>query len=111
TSEIFLRSAWVKNLTMAPRVILAGIMVFQLFSPTVPNLRFMLLGREGVASITAKGEHDTGTIKGSVRIESKIPSRSFPLNFYSLKGTSVNKNQPSIPVNEIENVVIYLEDP
>ena len=52
----------------------------------------------------------TGGIRGVVRIESKIHSRSFPLNLYARKGTVPLRNQPAAPVNEVENVVVYLDD-
>ncbi len=104
------RIGWLEPPALRPRVILIGIMMLQLFLFTPPVFRLLTLGREGVVSLAPKNEHVNGAIKGTVRIESKIPSKSFPLNFYSRKGTSVNRNQPTVPVNELENVVIYLEE-
>ena len=104
------RLSWLKASALGPRVILSGFMVLQLLLFTPLDFRFLLLGCESVVSLTPKDEPVNGTIKGTVRIESKIPSKSFPLNFYSRKGTTVNRNHPAVPVNEIENVVIYLEE-
>lgn len=105
------RHAWLKTLSLGSRILVAGILLWPMLLITSPGFRFTPLGGEGVASFAPKDEHDNGTIRGTVRIESKIPSKSFPLNFYSRKGGSVNRIQPTAPVNEIENVVIYLEDP
>ncbi|MFN8007657.1 MAG: carboxypeptidase regulatory-like domain-containing protein [Terriglobia bacterium] len=55
-------------------------------------------------------EAKSATISGTVRIESKIPTKTFPLSFYSRKGASAKSSQTTAPTNEIENVVVYLED-
>jgi plastocyanin len=46
-----------------------------------------------------------------VRIESKIQLRSHAINFYSRRGGPAVPPKPTAPVNELENVVVYLEGP
>lgn len=50
-----------------------------------------------------------GTVRGTVRIESKIQSKSLALNLYSRRGIASGSKQSQPPVNELENVVLYLE--
>ena len=50
-----------------------------------------------------------GTIRGTVRIESKIQPRSLAFSLYSRRGKSPLNNNPQVPVNELQNVVLYLE--
>ena len=50
-----------------------------------------------------------GIIRGTVRIESKIQSKSLALNLYSRRGISVGSGKPQPPINELTNVVLYLE--
>ncbi len=50
-----------------------------------------------------------GIVRGSVKIESKIQSKSLAFNLYSLRGGSRPAVRPVAPVNELENVVLYLE--
>src|SRR5262245_8228284 len=49
------------------------------------------------------------TVRGIVKIESKIQPRSVAVNFYSRRGGPAAPPKPTIPVNELENVVLYLE--
>jgi plastocyanin len=46
-----------------------------------------------------------------VRIESKIQPRSHAINFYSRRGGPAAPPKPAAPINELENVVLYLEGP
>ena len=50
------------------------------------------------------------TVRGVVKIESKIQPRSHAINFYSRRGGPAVPPKPTAPVNELENVVIYLEN-
>jgi plastocyanin len=50
-----------------------------------------------------------GSVRGRVRIESKIQSKSMALNLYSRRGISSGSSQSQPPINELENVVLYLE--
>jgi plastocyanin len=50
------------------------------------------------------------TIRGVVKIESKIQPRSHAINFYSRRGGPAVPPKPAAPVNELENVVVYLEN-
>ena len=49
------------------------------------------------------------TIRGMVRIESKIQSKSLALNLYLRRGISAANQKSQPPTNEVENVVLYLE--
>lgn len=49
------------------------------------------------------------TVRGIVKIESKIQPRSVAINFYSRRGGPAAPPKPTTPVNELENVVLYLE--
>ncbi|MBM3802920.1 MAG: hypothetical protein FJW26_11515 [Acidimicrobiia bacterium] len=49
------------------------------------------------------------TVRGVVRIETKIQPRSHALNFYSRRGGPAVPPKPAAVVNELENVVLYLE--
>jgi len=46
-----------------------------------------------------------------VRIESKIQPRSHAINFYSRRGGPAVPPKPAASINELENVVLYLEGP
>lgn len=48
-------------------------------------------------------------IRGTVRIESKIQSKSLALNLYSRRGSSVANKKPQPPPNELQNIILYLE--
>jgi len=48
-------------------------------------------------------------IHGTVRIESKIQSKSLALNLYSRRAVSSANKKPQLPTNELENIVLYLE--
>jgi plastocyanin len=48
-------------------------------------------------------------VRGIVRIESKIQPRSHAINFYSRRGGPAVPPKPAVPVNELENVIVYLE--
>lgn len=50
-------------------------------------------------------------MRGVVRIESKIQPRSRGINLYSRRGGPAVPPKPTAPVNELENVVLYLEEP
>jgi len=50
----------------------------------------------------------SASIRGTVRIESKIQSKSLALNLYLRRGVTPNKKSQS-PPSELENVVLYLE--
>lgn len=45
-----------------------------------------------------------------VRIQTKIQPRSPAINFYSRRGGPAVPPKPTAPVNELENVVLYLEN-
>jgi plastocyanin len=49
------------------------------------------------------------SIRGTVRIESKIQSKSLALNLYLRRGISAANQKSQPPTNEVENVVLYLE--
>jgi len=49
------------------------------------------------------------TVRGVVKIESKIQPKSHAINFYSRRGGPAVPPKPTAPVNELENVVLYLE--
>jgi len=51
----------------------------------------------------------SGTIHGNVRIDSKIQSRSAAINLYSRRGGPPVPSRVLGPVNELENVVVYVE--
>jgi plastocyanin len=51
----------------------------------------------------------SGSLHGSVRIESKIQPRSLAVNLYSRRGGLPIPPKASTSVNELENVVLYLE--
>jgi plastocyanin len=51
----------------------------------------------------------TGTIHGTVRIESKIQPKSLAINLYSRRGGPPVPSKVVAPVNELENVVLYLD--
>jgi plastocyanin len=51
----------------------------------------------------------TGTLQGTVRIESKIQPKSLAINLYSRRGGPPVPAKVVAPVNELENVVVYLE--
>jgi plastocyanin len=71
------------------------------------------LARTLPASLTlsspAPNGFPTGTVQGVVSIESKIQSKSLALNFYSRRGGPPVPAKVVAPVNELENVVVYLE--
>ena len=50
-----------------------------------------------------------GIIRGTVRIESQIQPKSLAFNLYSRRGRSPATNNSQAPVNELENIVLYLE--
>jgi len=50
------------------------------------------------------------SISGTIRIESKIPSQSLALNLYSRRGNPARDKESQPPVNELQNVVLYLEE-
>jgi plastocyanin len=50
------------------------------------------------------------TVRGVVKIESKIQPRSHAINFYSRRGGPAVPPKPTAPINELENVVVYLEN-
>ena len=60
------------------------------------------------AILAANGS--VATVRGVVRIESKIQPRSQTINFYSRRGGPAVPPKPTAPVNELENVVLYLEE-
>jgi plastocyanin len=60
------------------------------------------------STLAANGS--VATIRGVVRIESKIQPRSQTINFYSRRGGPAVPAKPAAPVNELENVVLYLEE-
>ena len=51
----------------------------------------------------------TGTLRGMVKIESKIQPKSLAINLYSRRGGLPVPVKVVAPVNELENVVVYLE--
>jgi plastocyanin len=51
----------------------------------------------------------SASIRGTVRIESKIQSKSLALNLYSRRGSSATNKKPQPPPNELQNVILYLE--
>ena len=59
------------------------------------------------ASATPNGS--VATVRGVVRIESKIQPRSQAISFYSRRGGPAVPHKAIAPVNELENVVLYLE--
>ena len=50
-------------------------------------------------------------MRGVVRIESKIQPRSHAINLYSRRGGPAVPPKPAASINELENVVLYLEGP
>jgi len=50
-----------------------------------------------------------GVIRGTVRIESQIQPKSLAFNLYSRRGRPPAATNPQTPVNELENIVLYLE--
>ena len=61
-----------------------------------------------LASAPPNGEF--ATLRGVVRIESKIQPRGHAINFYSRRGGPAVLPKPAAPINELESVVLYLED-
>ena len=59
------------------------------------------------ASATPNGS--VATVRGVVRIESKIQPRSQAISFYSRRGGPAVPHKAIAAVNELENVVLYLE--
>jgi plastocyanin len=61
-----------------------------------------------LASLTPNG-FPTGRLHGTVKIESKIQPRSLAINLYSRRGGPPVPAKVTVPPNELENVVLYLE--
>ena len=61
-----------------------------------------------VITVTANGSFET--VRGIVRIESKIQPRTQTINLYSRRGGPAIPPKPTAPVNELENVILYLEE-
>jgi len=64
----------------------------------------------GKACASAPPNGGFATVRGVVRIESKIQPRSHAINFYSRRGGPAVPPKPAAPVNELESVVLYLDD-
>jgi plastocyanin len=60
-------------------------------------------------ALVSSSDTGTGVIKGTVRIESQIQPKSLAFNLYSRRGRSPSAINPQTPVNELENIVLYLE--
>ena len=60
------------------------------------------------ATVAANGGFET--VRGVVRIESKIQPRTQTINFYSRRGGPAVPPKPTAPINELENVIMYLEE-
>ena len=65
----------------------------------------------GNSFVSAVPNGSFATVQGVVRIDSKIQPRSRGINFYSRRGGPAVPPKPTAPVNELENVVLYLEGP
>ncbi len=50
-----------------------------------------------------------GSIRGTLRVKSKIQSRSIALSLYSRRSQASLSSAPPTTINEVENVVVYLE--
>jgi plastocyanin len=61
------------------------------------------------AATSAANGFPVGVLHGTVRIESKIQPRSLAVNLYSRRGGPPVPAKVTAPVNELENVVLYLE--
>jgi hypothetical protein len=76
---------------------------------------FSVIGGGLVALIClSRPEHSAAnphlaSISGTVRIESKIQSKSLALNLYSRRGISAANQKLQPPANELQNIVLYLE--
>lgn len=74
-----------------------------------------IFGGSLVAAVTlshphfSQGSTRSAGIRGTVRIESKIQSKSLALNLYSRRAISSASKKPQLPTNELENIVLYLE--
>ena len=104
------RETGLKAFASLTLLVLTGFVLLQLSFFLSLTLCSATLAQENRFFTSSKLGNFTSTVRGTVRIESKIPSKSFPLNLYSRQGRSRNRNQQPSPVNEIENVVVYLED-
>ena len=72
------------------------------FGPWLPS--------NGNAVAAAPPNGGFATVRGVVKIETKIQPRSHAINFYSRRGGPAVPPKPAAPVNELESVVLYLED-
>jgi plastocyanin len=60
-------------------------------------------------ALVSSSDTGTGKIKGTVRIESQIQPKSLAFNLYARRGRPPAATNPQTPVNELENIVLYLE--
>lgn len=65
--------------------------------------------QEPARELPSSSNRPTGQIRGAVRIESRIKSRSMAFSIYSRGSHSPAASSPAPAVNEVENVVLYLE--
>lgn len=60
-------------------------------------------------TLAASNGFGAASLRGVVRIESKIQPRSMAINFYSRRGGPAVAPRTTAPASELENVVVYLE--
>ena len=91
------------------RSLLAAFIVLGLLTAFVSNSGNWLpsIGNS-IASAAPNGGF--ATVRGIVKIESKIQPRSHAINFYSRRGGPAVPPKPADPINELESVVLYLDD-
>lgn len=94
------------NRSLLMAVPLLGILTAFLASPAG-----WLPSSAGNPFVSAAPNGSFATVRGVVKIESKIQPRSRGINFYSRRGGPAVPPKPTAPANELENVVLYLEGP
>jgi len=92
-----------------PRIrgLLAAGSLAGLLAAALPSPGSWLPSAVPLASVTPNGA--LATVRGVVRLESKIQPRSHAVNLYPRRGGPPVLPKPAAPVNELENVVLYLE--
>ncbi len=100
-------SGRIARLVLLPAVAAALPSIWHLLSAAAPGFLVPLVLASRAPSFV--NNFPTGSVHGTVRIESKIQPRSLAVNLYSRRGGPPIQVKSSPPANELENVVVYLE--
>jgi hypothetical protein len=92
------------------RSLLAALSMLGTLTAFLSSSREWLPSSIGNSFASAPPNGGFATLRGVVRIESKIQPRGHAINFYSRRGGPAVPPKPAAPINELESVVLYLDD-